>query len=89
MAHGSIIAAGGCKGVRAWDVRVTSSNKGSKGASTELFSSRMPNGEPVSLVHADRVELVAATNTSALHSPASIAVWSLPCGQRVQLLSST
>jgi hypothetical protein len=77
-------------------VRTSSSNSGgncrigsSSSVSTELLSSRMPNGEPVSLLHVDRVELVAATSTSALHSPASIAVWSLPCGQRVQLLSST
>lgn len=96
-AYGTIVAAGGCRGVRAWDVRTSSSNSGDggrrngsgSGVSTELLSSRMPDGEPVSLLHVDRVELVAATSTSALHSPASIAVWSLPCGQRVQLLSST
>jgi len=92
-AHGTIIAAGGCRGVRVWDVRMTgdSSSNSSRGSGVrnELFTSRMPNSEPVSLLHMDRLELVAATSTSALHSPASIAVWSLPCGQRVQLLSST
>lgn len=104
-AHGTTIAGGGCKGVRAWDVRMASSNTASAssgggagagdgggsggGHHTPLVSSRMPNSECVSLLHMERVQLVAATSKSVLHSPASIAVWSLPSGQRVQLLSST
>lgn len=93
--YGSCVAAGGCKGVRAWDVRVSSSSNsgghaaGSNSDTTLLLDSHMPNREPVSLLHLDRVQLVAATSASALHSPASIAVWSVPAGQRVKLLSST
>jgi hypothetical protein len=36
-----------------------------------------------------RVRLVAATSCVVLHSPASVAVWSIPDGQRLQKLSST
>jgi hypothetical protein len=41
------------------------------------------------LLNLSRVRLVAATSSVVLHSPASLAVWSIPDGARLQKLSST
>lgn len=118
-AYGSMLAGGGRKGVRVWDVRapphsansathgsgchapdpgrlaakaVAPHNLGSAssaGSSRVLFSAHMPDHEPVTAVHLSRVRLVAATSKAVLHSPASIAVWSVPSGQKLNQLSST
>jgi WD40 repeat protein len=110
-AYGSMLAGGGRKGVRVWDIRMpplqqnsssSSSNSSCRhpaaaaGASTTssssssvLFSAHMPNNEPVTSLHLSRVRLAAATSRVALHSMASVAVWSIPVGQRLQQLSST
>jgi WD40 repeat protein len=125
-AYGTMLAGGGRKGVRVWDVRMpppqqssSSSRIGacnssssadrqststavagrssaaaaaaspSSSSSRVLFSAHMPNNQPVTSLQLSRVRLVAATSRVVLHSPASVAVWSIPDGQRLQKLSST